>query len=292
MTRETRIGLLVGLAFIIMFGLVLTELTGTGSTTDSAQAPPPDSSALVWSPQAEDVSPTVVQPGSPEIPTAEQTAPAPPPIPLAAQYQPITAADEPPALGADTKPIADFVEPLQPVVELTRAIKPPPAQPGEPALANYTVRPGDTLYGIASRHYGSANARQYRLIAEANRKALGSKDLLRIGQVLVIPPLPQAARPPAGARPVEVSLEQLREQLDSMGLSAVGAANATKPPTTAAAPTVRTYTVKRGDSLTKIAALALKDGRRAAVMRIYQANRDKLKSPNALKEGMTLTIPQ
>ena len=31
MTRETRIGLLVGLMFIVLFGLVLSELTGTTS---------------------------------------------------------------------------------------------------------------------------------------------------------------------------------------------------------------------------------------------------------------------
>ena len=31
MTKETRIGLLVGLLFIVMFGLVLSELAGTST---------------------------------------------------------------------------------------------------------------------------------------------------------------------------------------------------------------------------------------------------------------------
>ncbi|RPI59955.1 MAG: hypothetical protein EHM48_08045, partial [Planctomycetaceae bacterium] len=33
MTRETRIGLLVGLVFIVMFGIVLADMTNTGKTT-------------------------------------------------------------------------------------------------------------------------------------------------------------------------------------------------------------------------------------------------------------------
>ena len=45
MTRETRIGLLVGLMFIILFGLVLSELTGNAS--GPARPAPAEANSLV-----------------------------------------------------------------------------------------------------------------------------------------------------------------------------------------------------------------------------------------------------
>jgi tetratricopeptide (TPR) repeat protein len=51
----------------------------------------------------------------------------------------------------------------------------------------------------------------------------------------------------------------------------------------------RTYTVQSGDSLTRIAQKLYGDGAKGD--RIYQANRGKLKSMNALKEGQVLVIP-
>lgn len=51
----------------------------------------------------------------------------------------------------------------------------------------------------------------------------------------------------------------------------------------------RTYTVKKGDSLSKIAQKYYGNGNRW--QRIYNANRSKLKSPNDLKVGQKLVIP-
>lgn len=57
----------------------------------------------------------------------------------------------------------------------------------------------------------------------------------------------------------------------------------------AAAPSAATYTVKEGDTLGSIAASHY--GSRAAYMKIYQANRDKLSNPNRIKPGQTLVLP-
>jgi len=53
--------------------------------------------------------------------------------------------------------------------------------------------------------------------------------------------------------------------------------------------TERTYTVKAGDSLSKIS----KDlyGNAAEYMKIFEANRDVLKDPNKIQPGQTLRIP-
>lgn len=52
-------------------------------------------------------------------------------------------------------------------------------------LRTYEVRPNDSLSGIAERVYGDAT--KWRVIQQANREVLGDSDILRIGQVLVIP---------------------------------------------------------------------------------------------------------
>ena len=51
----------------------------------------------------------------------------------------------------------------------------------------------------------------------------------------------------------------------------------------------KTYTVKAGDTLSKIAKDSLGDGN--AYMRIFEANRDQLKDPDQIKPGQVLKIP-
>jgi nucleoid-associated protein YgaU len=51
-----------------------------------------------------------------------------------------------------------------------------------------------------------------------------------------------------------------------------------------------TYTVKPGDTLSKIAKQVLGDGN--AYMEIFNANRDQLSDPDKIKPGQVLKIPQ
>ena len=55
-------------------------------------------------------------------------------------------------------------------------------------------------------------------------------------------------------------------------------------------PQERTYTVKPGDTLSKIAKEML--GEAAAYMEIFNANRDQLDDPNRIVPGQVLKIPQ
>ncbi len=57
----------------------------------------------------------------------------------------------------------------------------------------------------------------------------------------------------------------------------------------AAAPAGRTYTVKAGDTLSKIAKEHL--GNASAYMKIYEANRDQLDNPDLIKPGQVLKLP-
>ena len=59
--------------------------------------------------------------------------------------------------------------------------------------------------------------------------------------------------------------------------------------TTAPAGGQRTYTVKSGDSLSKIAERELGDGARWRA--IYEANRDQIKDPDLIYPGQVLNLP-
>lgn len=65
----------------------------------------------------------------------------------------------------------------------------------------------------------------------------------------------------------------------------------TGAPASAAAPkTVTTYTVKAGDTLSKIAKETL--GNSSLYMELFNANRDQLDDPDKIKPGQVLKIPQ
>jgi LysM repeat protein len=59
------------------------------------------------------------------------------------------------------------------------------------ARGTYTVRHGDTLYGIAKRFYG--HGRFWHTLYQANRSKISRPDLIFAGQVLTIPSSPQGA---------------------------------------------------------------------------------------------------
>lgn len=74
--------------------------------------------------------------------------------------------------------------------------------------------------------------------------------------------------------------------ITSTGGPAAGAPAAGGSPQTAG----RTYTVKAGDTLAKIAKETLGDTN--AYLEIFNANRDQLEDPNKIRPGQVLKIPQ
>ena len=99
-------------------------------------------------------------------------------------------------------------------------------------------------------------------IFAANRNQLDNPGQVREGMVLVLPGAATATPPPA--------------------------APSVAPATGAAAP-ARTYTVKSGDNLTRIAAQTLGDGQRWDD--IFAANRDTLDAPESIRVGQVLRLP-
>jgi nucleoid-associated protein YgaU len=161
------------------------------------------------------------------------------------------------------------------------------ARAGEPPAAagssfRHTIRDGDTLSSIARRYLGSSE--RFLEIFEANRHRLASPDLLPIGVQLDIPP----AGAGAAARP-----EQPSEPASQRHTATAGDMVAIPPGSLArgeaAGNSPRTYLVRADDTLAEIARRFYGDGRR--YRELFEANRDRLASPDDLREGTMLVIP-
>lgn len=314
MTRETRIGLLVGLMFIIMFGLVLSELAGTdgvvpppprGGDQDAADGPPGDGGEITTfcvmplpparKPPRREVAPArdssvagVMRPR--ETVAAQRVASGgdlTTPVPTPGVY---------PDRKSDREMLAAMTHGARPSPRPSpragpRPIPPPaaappvpppvtPKPPVKPPVTTYRVRKEDSLIVIARKVYGPTHWKEYMRIYEANRDILTHAGKLRPKQVLKIPPLP-ADIDGRGSAP-EMTIDQLGAAL----------ADSSQPPADALPPPEkRLYKVRRGDNLTKIARKMLDDDSWAAVQRIAEANRSKIPNPNVLPVGTTLMIP-
>jgi len=308
MTKETRIGLLVGLLFIVAFGLVLAEFTGPGSLPPAPVAAEENVDIYAHTPVVEEVFPPVGRAGggpSRPGPSAGRLAGngGGPPIVSALSY-PATAAERGGIIEAEIGPgpaVLAATKPVAPPGPVPPAPGPPTPVVTGPRRRIYKVQPNDSLIRIARKVYGPENEALYKRIYEANRGVLTDESTVSIGQELVIPRLevggprpaetPQravaaghrAVSPPAGRAPagrgeyVEMSPSELRSRF------AAGAARSWAKR--------RVYVVQRGDSLTEIARRFLRDDSPAAVRKLFNANRGTLQSPDMLQVGMKLNIP-
>lgn len=144
------------------------------------------------------------------------------------------------------------------------------------------VRPGDTLWSIASERLASGNTRHVELgwrdIYRSNRAIIGrDPNLIQAGQVLRIPRSIVAATATGPAS--EESSVDVRESVQ----------NAPEGP--------RSVSVKKGDTLWSIAERALKgsndqDRIERYSHRIYKANRAVIEDANTLFVGQTLELPK
>ena len=308
MTRETRIGLLVGLAFIIMFGLVLSDLTSSSSPQygqTSAQTASGDWVARDELAPPTNVSSAALPPAAPAI-TETHAAITPP---VAPTVQPVVSS----AVLREESP-SQFVTTPEPPVARSLAAAPAPDNSIptsiEPASKTYTVQAGDTLIKIARKMYGPGHEGDYKQIIEANKATLKDKASLKVNQNLVIPmtksagQVDLAAAGGAGRKAAggldyrETTLDELSGTIRGDGKSrVVTVADQVKSTTQPAkadkakSAAKKAYQVKSGDTLSKIARRLLNDDSPAAIQKIVDANKGKIKDGKTLQAGMQLEIP-
>jgi nucleoid-associated protein YgaU len=156
----------------------------------------------------------------------------------------------------------------------------------------YTWKPGDTYRGIAQTYYG--NWEKLSILRRANE---GRRNVQPGEKILV--PVHDPDAPDASAAPTVANADPAKSPKDasaptnasSKKESPKKSAKSTKPAATDKVPSGggRIHVVKEGESLWKIAKAELGNG--ALWEKIYAANKDVMKSPEALKTGMELKIP-
>jgi nucleoid-associated protein YgaU len=293
MTRETKISLLVGLAFIIVMGILLTDhmrsageppqaaLQDAGVAVRQALNSPGTGEPPIRMVQPADVAPTQSVPTHDEL-----TRPAPPVIPTSNYQDDVsrtqTTATPPEDHGADLpgpKPLVDLAQRNgEPLVsanmdgssrneDLRSSNSSNVSNP--PAVASpskYKAQPGDSVSRMAAKFLGSSSVENRQAIVDANPSLQDDPDRVIVGQSYVIPGARQTAMAPSAPAvvpsPATISRTNGREYF---------------------------YTVQDGDSLWQIANDELGDP--SAVAAIKELNASLLKGKDTVIPGMKLRLP-
>lgn len=228
MGRETKVGLLVGLVFIVLFGVILSGRAGT-MAPEHAVLPTGESQSHRTS--VETLGRTVdpfgkgesLEVQGPDAGLARKPEPVEEPLPAPERLTPV---DAPPAKADDRGTVAfgpAVIEtPTGREADGLRVAKgddpferlanqPPIIQPTETDRRIYTVKAGDTLTSVARQFYGKDGNRLWKRILEANKATLHDSNRLAVGQKLVIPGLPVETPKTEPAKPDTPRMDPLRE---------------------------------------------------------------------------------
>lgn len=305
MTRETKIGLLVGLAFIIVIGILLSDhltnsgdpqaqLTLVGPNALQGLSVPGGNSAQVPAP----VNPPAITPREPvptriEVTRPPTTAPAAlvrigpgpavpveirgstPPAPVEeTRVATNHTGDSGMTAGADAPdvrgPLGEIASRHGEELVAVGTIRTPtgPAAPAVRAGKQYKAETGDTVSKMAAKFLGGNTKTNRDAIVKANPTLQADPNKVIVGATYAIP--------------TPVAIEQPRPVIAPPAV-------APAPAPAVASSMEHWYTVKANDSLWKIASEQMGDA--AAVASIKELNRDVLKGTDIVKPNMKLRLP-
>jgi LysM repeat protein len=321
MTRETKIGLLVGLAFIIVIGILLSDhltnsneppqatLIGAGNGVRQAVGNPGSGGAgapvTVVTPVVTPQQQVATQRELTPPPVIVKIGPATPVAPAPTVEQPVVITPkpaEPAAVAQDNsqntpapvKPAAPTNDELsriaeqhgEPLVGLNDSSKPAQTTAG----GEYVVQPGDSLSKIAAKLMGSSSKANIDAIVKANPSLKGDPNKIVAGRSYQIPS-PAAAKA-AAAAPAVAPAVAVHDADDAITQPVnTTDTHVSKPAAPAVAAAQYLYTVQPGDNLTKIARDQVGDIR--AVAAIQELNGDTLKGAkkDVVISGTKLRLP-
>ncbi len=268
MTRETKVGLLVGMGVILLVGIIVTDhlslrspdeglsplMQSHGAGVRTMDVPPGFDNGAQWTDVPGEWGPV----GNPEPVDSN---------PVPASMEPAMIG-QPPA-GPEGEVAAIFGppsgEPLDTSV-LTVGDNPRPelfgSQQPQPVQTVHYVKKNDTPWKLAQQYYGDGT--KYPLIVDANPGKIRNGTMMREGVQLVIPSVPESAAPSGN------NVTLVRDTPRAVGSK---------------------YTIREGDTLWSIAQRQLGDGSR--YKEIQQANHKVVPSTRSvLPVGAELTLPK
>ena len=301
--RETKFGLLVGLVFIVLFGVILSGRAGL-SMSDHAVLPTGESTKYRTTAEAlsRNVDPFLAQTplvvggtGSSAVAQAasaavvQDTAAAAPaaveePLPAPATLAVSPEATKPDDVGTVAFGPAVVETPMTASqADAPTAESPPVETAAAPPV--YTVRAGDTLVAIARKHYGNDGERLWKNIYEANRQVLRDPNRLAAGQTLVIPQVAPPAASTATAA-LAAATEPSTRDVTAADLARMLGTQSDLVEQPARAPAL--YTVQPGDTFYGISKKLYGDGRYARLLHLK--NRHLVPEASKLRVGQQIVL--
>lgn len=282
MTREQKLGLIVGFSVVLLLGVLLADHLSRARTEQLYADDAPDGPLVIPSVEVPPMAGTEGLP-IPSVALGGMDSgfidePATVLRPTAAVTEPSEAGAVGPGL-AQSPTIGDVRSIFDPVRALATPAPSVVAGPFEPKPAvvlpgfvpvdeegttaarelTHIVKSGETLFAISSRYYG--NGHLWRDLARHNAGAVGDNGMVGIGVVLRIPP-----RPALG---VQVASAQVQQ-----------------PRTVAAPDGMAIYKVREGDTLSEISQKLLGTVKR--MNELITMNNDKIRDADDIRVGMEL----
>ncbi len=279
--KDAKIALIVILALMVLVVVIWGRSPKPGDTL-ATPAPAATEEAKGAASEAPDPADAAAPAASAaETPSSFPGEPAMmnhvPPDRASVTHRPASASSERVALRAEEPP-ADPPAASPGPAPAAAAGEPKPAS--KPAVT-HTVVKGDTYTKLAAKYYRDGS--KWQLIQRAN----GNQPVLRLGQKVVIPPLPDAPAPTETVTP-KPSTPDKPATTDKPAPDAPS-----RPaPTTPERNPGRTYTVKKGDTFMAIARVIYRDP--GKWKSLYQHNRAKLPDPakpDSLRPGTVIDLP-
>ncbi|MEM8875664.1 MAG: LysM peptidoglycan-binding domain-containing protein [Planctomycetota bacterium] len=272
MTRETKIGLLVGLAFLLVVGILLSDHVSSAARPPEAplETAANDVAAALSAPDNDDVAPIfeMRQPDTLVAASVPQDEQEPSHFAMAPIYDadaaPLARHESPREDAWDTfVPDAENVEP-EPEPTPTNVVEEGGLVTESVAVQEYTVKKGDSLSKLAHTFLGADTPENREIIIALNPSLRKNPDKLLLGVTYQVPA--------GGAKPTTIK-------------------PSIKPREVAPTPAIdgEVYEVQPGDSLWRIADRVCGDA--SLVDEIMELNADVLGGKDIVKVGMKLRLP-